>query len=1504
MPYSHHDVSPITIVGVGASAGGLEALGHLFKSLEPCSHLAFVVLQHLSPSHRSMMAEILARDTRLAVEDLKDDIEPQAGHVYIVPANFNANIHQGRLKLHVADPDIAPKPSINEFFISLASECGDNAVGIVLSGTGNDGTAGLRAIQAAGGITIAQEPDSAKYAGMPLSAIEADVADFVLTPEKIAQRLPQLIPVLFQEKEILDQQALSDLLNILNQHCNVDFSGYKLGTLVRRIRRRILATGQRDLSSYLAWVKEHAQELDLLSRDMLISVTAFFRDKEAFRALQDIAEAICHTKSPSEEIRIWIAGCASGEEAYSVAIVLTEVLKDRASTQPIQIFATDIDDDALNVARRGVYPAAALKTLPDALKEKYFQPIKQNLEVNKRLRDMIIFARHNLVDDPPFLRLDLVACRNVLIYFDNALQSRVLQRFHFALSDPGFLFLGRSESVSHAEQLFNPINRKERLFRKTGLSSTMLSSLPTKPYPALTKHSKREDPNLLILQGLVDHLSATLALCDAQGSVHHTLGEVERFFRFPSGSTQLQISDIIIQDFQADIMALTYRYNNDGKTVTSRAKKYAEGLWQVTIFPVKGNLSDYRAVLIWPTQQLSGNEIAHSDTLGPLLEQGDVENELTATREHLQSLIEELATANEEMQSLNEESQASNEELQATNEELEAANEELQATNEELISLNSELNKKTSELSRLNNEYTHLYDALDFPILVFDSQCCLKRFNGPASRRFNLRQTAIMQHSSRLKLQPSLEQLPEWLEETLVHGDRTEHLLNDDSRSLQLTVTPGLDDLGNIQSLVVNLFDITDILHTQAQLKESESRLQTIMENTTVLMAMKDMSGRYLFANKRFLEAFDLSEEEYQGKSDFELFPSPFAGSVWSKDLEAMRETTPVEAEHFLEGEECSHIYRSVHQLLSDSHGHPSVIITETEDITQKKNAESQLRIAARVFEHSGEAIVVTDKEARILTINDAFTRITGYTQEEAMGRRIGKLLGSGRHSQDFYQQMWEKLISQGYWQGEIWNKRKNGETYPEWLTINRVSAKHDEQEVFVSVFSDISDLKDSQRKVEFLATHDTLTHLPNRNLFQDRLNYALAQARRNTNSVAILFLDLDNFKVVNDTLGHDAGDQLLLEVSKRLRSIVRDIDTVARLGGDEFTVILPDCDVEDAEFAAHRILNELSLHFNIFGRKLFVSTSIGAAFYPDDAQDAVGLIKAADTAMYRAKDSGKNRMQMFRPEHRVHLLKEAAIENALREAIHREALELYFQPQFSAQNPDRIVGAEALLRWTDPTLGFVSPAEFIPVAEKSGLIADLGKFVELTAIKHILDWQSQGRQLPPIAINVSSQQFREKGFVQRLKALMLKHNLALDAIQVEITESVLMNQESGGAQTLQDMREAGLDFSIDDFGTGYSCLSYLKTLPVAELKVDKSFVDGLGENTSDEEIAKAILGMAKALKLRTVAEGVETQRQLEWLQQEGCDVIQGYLLGKPMPASDFSQLLLKYEVANDDQLA
>lgn len=1512
---SSPSASPL-VVGIGASAGGLEAISKLIKPLNPDMPLAYVVLQHVSPTHKSMLVDILSRETHLRVQRFEDNQKPEAGVIYVVPAHTSALIKDGIFYTTPIKPHVGPKPCINDFFISLAADAHEAAVGVVLSGTGSDGTAGLRAIMAAGGITMVQTPASAKYNGMPQSAVDAGVIDYVLDAEAMAPRLAELAQLEYASHENSQAAVPDRLLSLLKEHRQLDFSGYKKGTLSRRIRRRLIATNVADMQQYLALVEASPSELEQLGRDILISVTAFVRDRSAFDALESAISTLIQDAG-REPVRIWVAGCATGEEAYSIAVMIAEAKRRHGkASRVVQIFATDIDEDALEVARRGSYIGAALEALPPEWVERYFIATEHAFEVNKELRDMVVFAKHNLVDDPPFLRLNLVSCRNVLIYFNNELQQRVLQRFHFGLRAKGLLFLGRSESIAQTESLFAPLDRRERLFRKLGESGEVaVRSTQSAGEPPLRRQRDRDMQQLLA--ALVAHMEATVALCDAQGGVLHTAGEVAKFLHFPAGRTQVGIGDVINPAFRGELMAMLHQFQKQREPQLGRRRRFEDRWWRLSVRGLSEGDDDRRVLVILTpnpmVESVPSSDISLEQLMEPLpLDKGNsLEDELIATREHLQALLEELATTNEEMQSLNEEAQASNEELQATNEEMEAANEELQATNEELISLNEELNVKTSELTKLNEEYTYLYDALDFPLLVFDTDHCLKRYNAPAARYFNFRPTALQRHVSGLKLPSALNTLEEQLASVMASGMPEEDVIEVEGRLLQRVLTPGVSRDGNVELLIVTLMDITDLSHVQAKLRQSQAQLHALMENSTVMMALKDLNGHYTFANPQFLNTFDLSKDELVGHNPFELFPETYASSIWTCDLEALRYQRMVKAEHILTSPEGGvRIFSSVHQVLRDEQGHPNLILTEAEDITARKQAEREMQVAAKVYEQAGEAIVVINALGNIQSVNAAFTRITGFSAHQVLNTPALTLLYSEQENgQDSEPPgschiVWELVQQHGYWQGEVWNRRQDGTLFSQWLTLNSIEPDSHEETLYVAVFSDITHIKESQQHAEYLATHDALTGLPNRTLFQDRLQVAIAHARRNDQISALMFLDLDNFKSINDTLGHDVGDELLIQVAGRLRELVREMDTVARLGGDEFTIIVTDTTIEGAEQVAKRIVDSLAKPYEVRRHSLFVTSSVGVAFCPDDGDDVAGLTKAADTAMYRAKENGRDRFELFKPELQERLMRDVAIEHALREGMEQGRLRLVYQPKFTSASPNRLVGAEALLRWSDPVLGDVSPTDFIPVAEATGLILELDRHVALLLITQLAQWLADGVCLPPVAMNVSARSFQEERFISHLFTCLKQYRVPHELIQVEITESTLVDRSSAALGNIEKLREAGIKLAVDDFGTGYSSLAYLKRLPLAELKIDKSFVDGLDSaDESDQAIALAILGMAKALNIRTVGEGVETHSQLSWLTANGCDYVQGYLLSRPLPLAEFTVLAKAHvlPLSNDD---
>ncbi len=561
-----------------------------------------------------------------------------------------------------------------------------------------------------------------------------------------------------------------------------------------------------------------------------------------------------------------------------------------------------------------------------------------------------------------------------------------------------------------------------------------------------------------------------------------------------------------------------------------------------------------------------------------------------------------------------------------------------------------------------------------------------------------------------------------------------------------------------------------------------------------------------------------------------------------------------------------------------------TVLLARVRNLLQRKRAEAELRLAAHVFNYSGEAIMVSDRKNHILEVNQSFERLTGYTPDEVRGRDP-RMLSSGRTPREVYAAMWQALQQNGFWQGEMWDRHKSGEIYPKLLTISVVRDLHGEIEYFIASFTDISQLKAAEDRIRHVAHHDALTGLPNRLYLKIGLDQMLAAARREDMQAAVMFIDLDRFKVINDTLGHHVGDGLLVDVASRLQGCVRGSDLLARLGGDEFVVALTGHEVErSAVHVAEKILDELAQPYHIGEHTLRSTPSIGISLFPFDGDNIDALMKHADTAMYHAKSLGRNNFQFFSDEMNKTATDRLLLENSLHEALSAGQFLLHYQPQVEPKS-GRLVGVEALVRWLHPTQGMIGPDRFIPVAEESGLIVPLGEWVLATACAQLRHWRDQGNRDLRMAVNISQHQLHSPRLVGTVAELLERHQLAGHELELEITESVAMKNPQETIRVLDSLRELGVELAIDDFGTGYSSLAYLKLLPIQRLKLDRSFVKDIEIDANDAAISSATIALAHALGLEVVAEGVETEIQREFLQRHGCDLMQGYLFSRPVPA-------------------
>jgi two-component system, chemotaxis family, CheB/CheR fusion protein len=1520
-------VSPRTIL-IGGSAGALASLQELFKALPGKCGAAIVVIQHRSPEHTSQLDTLIAKWTEMPVHQAVDAIKIQADHVYVtLPGQFMAMKDD---TFHLVDPDVGTDPyrPIDFFCQSLAAEYGSRAALVVLSGTGHDGTVGAGEVKKANGAVLVQDPLSATFDSMPTSVLEAGFADLALPPDEIAVslcawgqsgQLGQVDGVANTDPS--GNEALPAILDLVREHAKRDMGGYKSATLCRRIERRMGLRHVPTMEAYLLALRQDSDELDQLSRDLLIGVTTFFRDAEAFEIIQQtVVPQLCGPAKEHASVRVWIAGCSTGEEVYSIAILLMEWFAARDQGPRIKIFATDVDDKALEVARNGFYSKDSLAGVSSDRIAQFFTPERGGYRVAKSLREHIVFASHNLISDPPFSKLDLVVCRNVLIYLTSATQKKVLSLFHFVLNDGGYLFLGSSENLGSVDRHFEATSKKWRIYCRLATPPRRPPSLPLagnramhplfKPAGALSGTEPTAGQERQYQQVLAD-FGPTQVLVNSNFEVLFVSGNTDSYLGVPIGQAS---HDLLKMAKPALAMALRSAINGAQRSRTRTAASAViseledptgqQGV-RIEVVPVPAADHETLFLVCFSPEVVNRPVSSEADVSQGAWDWRQLEHELSATQEDLQRTIDQARMSSLEMSASNEEIMAMNEELQTANEELESSKEELQSLNDELVTSNASLDVKVIEADSLNADLNNLLNSAETATMLLDEALCIRRFTPTCVELMRLAPGDIgrgMEDVVRLFNDPGLSDAcravlrGERIAQKEIHSEKGQWFLR--------RVLPYRNATGGIDGVVLTFPDITTIKQADQLLLERASALQwqsDLLSRAAPIVA-RDMQDRIIYWNKGAEDLYGWSDQEVLGRVSHEVLRTEFpialaqikvalaANGHWHGELaHVKRDGTNVTVE-------------SQWSIYADEAGMPEAIVEVNTNITKRKQAQAALRDSDVMFHTMLDSTVNweywVDLDGKFIYMTPSVETITGYRSDEFVHNP--NLLDAIVYPEDAY--LWDRIKQKSRSPTDddaielkLRIVRKNGSVL--WIEhagrpVTDKNGMYSGRRVTVR---DISAEKDAEEQIRNLAYFDPLTQLPNRRLLMDRLNQALIVSKRTSQYGALMILDMDQFKSLNDTQGHDVGDGLLVEVAKRLTANVRQQDTVSRFGGDEFVVILDGLGLteqgaaNEAQSIAEKIRELLSRPYFLGDAKAkYQSTSsAGLTLFHGMETSAAVLLKQADLALYQAKDDGRNLVRYFSPGMQAAINARTALEVALRKGLDNQEFQLYYQPQVDQDG--RIIGAEALIRWFSPDQGMVSPADFIPLAEDTGLIIPMGQWIVKTACDQLKEWEADPRSADLLlSVNVSVRQFQHPEFVSQVRNALIASGANPKRLKLELTESVVLNKVELVIARMHELIELGVSFSLDDFGTGYSSLSYLKLLPLDQVKIDQSFIRDVIVDPNDAAIVRAILAISQAMGVQVVAEGVETPEQRDFLLSNGCKAYQGYLFGKPVPIADW----------------
>ena len=1381
-------ISSMFVVGIGASAGGLGACRSMLRHITS-RDACFVLCQHLSPSHESRLTEILSRDTHLKVRQLSDGDQLKVGYLFVVPPNADVEIIDNKFSLTSPQKGPYPKPNINKFFASLSENCGSRSIAVVLSGTGTDGASGVSMVRGRGGVVLTQDPNFSDYDGMPNASIATHMVDVIGGPELLGKQISKIISSTYDTNSRLalsnkQESSYDQILSLISSVAKVDFSKYKESTIKRRMLRRMTIKGLQTMEEYLAYLKDNHGEIWAFTQDAFIIVSEFYRDVEQFDAFKvQLIQYIKRMDKP-KELRIWVAGCAMGEEAYTTAMILEDIKNECALVFDYKILATDISDKAISNARVGQYSMESLNGVPEDWLTQYFDVNNLVYEVRRSIRERIVFSVHNVFSDPPFSKLDVITCRNLLIYFDDFVQEQLVHLFHYALKPcKSLLFLGGAESIK-SNNLFDKIHNNQQIYQKLDGISTNMSIPPMRRRGNVLQvkegiiKKNTIDEEKLMLEAINKTFIPALIVIDDKNTIVFTHGSYIGLLGNGNGFFNGDLFRVILPDVKAECRALIYRTRRTGQIAYGSERvifiENKKTNVRLSACPLSGKYTKLICVSVVYTEPAVKTSSNTSDATD--FAKARIEQELNATRENLQTVIEELETANEQLYIYNEELQSSNEEYQSTNEELQTVNEELQSTNEELITVNEEYALKTAEQMRLSSDLNNLQESLDIPFLLINKEYRIKRFTKSCKVLFNTKKIKfddIFFAIEWKKASPNLRDIVEKAKSEL-KAQHTEVTI--DNRIYQLQVSLYMNAALKFDGYTIIFYETTDFIRSQEALRFEKLQAQTTLELISEGVLRLDGNDVIEYVNPALLKLIRKEKEEVL---DTKLV----------KILTLLNET----GETF-----------SLSSLIRNCRQKNVSYIAKKEPLTLKT--------------HTGEGFAVELSIVPLLLPNQT--------------------------------------------RGSL-------------ITLRDVTEKQKQLE-----------------RLQWQSRHDALTGLVNRDEMDQRLDRAILASKRDGHESSLLYLDLDQFKVVNDTCGHLAGDHLLKQLSQLLNQMLRSRDTLARLGGDEFAILLDRCPIIEAESIAYKIQQKICEYRFSWEDKLFrVGVSIGIVNIDKSVHQITQILSDADAACYAAKESGGNSIQVHSNDNETLEVQRSQMRSIsdINEAIENDFFRLYFH-QIRGVDNRNVNSWEVLIRMFNKKGELLLPEKFLTAAERFGLINRIDSWVIDSVLNSVSQYfgESARKDLPFLNINLSANTITDIAYLNLIVKLVKKNSIPPEKISFEITETAAVRNLVKAREFMSKAKDQGFKFSLDDFGTGMSSLSYLRELPIDTVKVDMSFIKNVTCDPVNRAIVTSVKDVAHLLDLNVIAEGIETEEQLSCLKEIGVDSFQGFLMGKPLPFEEF----------------